>query len=358
MPKEAPKSREELQKTFGEIFGDRFRGMRGGGPLGEFLPLHADDVRRLSEEAARQGVALVALGGETGAAEALGEVVLVRTERMTRFKLRHNGGGLAESEPGTLWISLEDELRQRGRGLAVYPTSALRATVGGWIATDGLGVGSFEHGWLRENVLSAEVVLAGGDLREVAGADLAGILDAEQQRAIVVNARLRTRRADSDVPFAAAFEDREALVGALARLAREPESVPAWHVGFLGPAMAAMRGFSPAHLMFGAYPGHRFEELDEVFNPAIAGHDGERLDSRSAHRVWGERFYPVTPPHPTPSVDRRFTTTDGLLASLEEGVAVQGTLARSGEVLLLGIEAEPTRDTAPRTPRRSKHTNR
>jgi FAD/FMN-containing dehydrogenase len=49
-------------------------------------------------------------------------------------------------------------------GLAVYPTSAPRATVGGWLATDGLGVGSFEYGWLRENVLSASVVLPGGEL--------------------------------------------------------------------------------------------------------------------------------------------------------------------------------------------------
>lgn len=36
-----------------------------------------------------------------------------------------------------------------------------RATVGGWLATDGLGVGSFEYGRLRENVLSASVVLPG-----------------------------------------------------------------------------------------------------------------------------------------------------------------------------------------------------
>jgi hypothetical protein len=42
-------------------------------------------------------------------------------------------------------LELDDELRARGRGLAVYPTSAPRATVGGLVATDGLGVGSFER---------------------------------------------------------------------------------------------------------------------------------------------------------------------------------------------------------------------
>ena len=55
----------------------------------------------------------------------------------------------------------EERLRERGMGPTVYPTSAPRATVGGWLAENGLGVGSYEYGWLLQNVLSMEVVLAG-----------------------------------------------------------------------------------------------------------------------------------------------------------------------------------------------------
>lgn len=347
-----PETREGLQKLFGELLGGRFHSAPGGeGLLGEFLPLHAGDVRRISEAASRHGVPLSAAGGGTASAEVLREGVVVNTELMRRFELRHNGGGWAEAEPGVRWLALDDELRRRGKGLAVYPTSAPRATVGGWLAMDGLGVGSFEHGWLHENVLAADVVLPGGQICELSGRELPGFL-CKQRAGIVVNARLRTRRADTDRPFAVAFEDREALLGALGRLARQPEAVPAWHVGFLSPAMAAMRGLSPAHLMFGAYPGYRFEELDEAF--AIADHDGERLDSRTAYRIWGERFYPVTPSNPAPPVRREFTTVESLLASpAEEGLAVQGTLARSGEVLLLAIENEPGRpeNTASPAPR-------
>ncbi|HEX5916041.1 MAG TPA: FAD-binding protein, partial [Rubrobacter sp.] len=72
-----------------------------------------------------------------------------------------------------------------------------RATVGGWLATDGLGVGSFEYGRLRENVLSASVVLPGGESREVPGEEVGSFLSTGTTGGIVVGARLRTRRADA-----------------------------------------------------------------------------------------------------------------------------------------------------------------
>jgi FAD/FMN-containing dehydrogenase len=58
-----------------------------------------------------------------------------------------------EVEPGVTWMVLEERLRERGIGPTVYPTSAPRSTVGGWLAENGLGVGSFEYGWLLQNVL-------------------------------------------------------------------------------------------------------------------------------------------------------------------------------------------------------------
>ena len=95
--------------------------------------------------------------------------ILVRFDLMRRTQLP-DPEQWAEAEPGVSWLQLDDELRLLGRGLAVYPER--RATVGGWLAMDGLGVGSFEYGWLHENVLSASVVLPGGELAEVAGEEV------------------------------------------------------------------------------------------------------------------------------------------------------------------------------------------
>ena len=150
---------------------------------------------------------LAAVGGGTSTEPVAEEgKLLVRFDLMRGVRLPHGDGGWVEAESGTPWLKLDEELRLRDMGLAVYPTSAPRATVGGWLATDGLGVGSFEYGWLRENVLSASVVLPGGERREVPGEEVGSFLSTGTAEGIVVDARLRTRQADADTPFAATFE--------------------------------------------------------------------------------------------------------------------------------------------------------
>jgi hypothetical protein len=57
--------------------------------------------------------------------------------------------------------------------------------------------------------------------------------------------------------------------------------------------------------------------------------------------VWGERFFPIAPSRPTPSLsDRVFVPVTEISASLKErsAMAVQGTVARSGEILLLAFD--------------------
>ena len=207
---------------------------------------------------------------------------------------KNHGSRRSQGPPGCSWKTICVPL---GRGLVVYPTSAPRATVGGWLAQDGLGVGSFEYGWLWENVLSASVVLpAGGELREVPGEELKTYFAPEISKGIVVGARLGTRRA-ADVPFAAAFRDAGDLSGAVARISRPRP--PLWHVAFLSPAMARARNLGDDFLLFGAYPGDRKERVEEGLRGVLEHARGDALAAADAYRVWGERFFPVAPSHPT-----------------------------------------------------------
>jgi FAD/FMN-containing dehydrogenase len=65
----------------------------------------------------------------------------------------------------------KERLHERGMGPSVYPTSAPRSKVGGWLAENGIGVGSYEYGWLLQNVLSVEAVLAGGERITIEGSE-------------------------------------------------------------------------------------------------------------------------------------------------------------------------------------------
>jgi FAD/FMN-containing dehydrogenase len=345
-------SYEQALKSLEKTFKDRIRRPTGEnetkfGALASVLPLHAQEVELLAREAARYSMPLAAVGGGTSPEPVAEEgKLLVRFDLMRGVRLPHRDRGWAEAEPGTPWLKLEEELRLRDMGLAVYPTSAPRATVGGWLATDGLGVGSFEYGRLRENVLSASVVLPGGERREVQGEELGSFFSTGAAEGIVVGARLRTRQVDADTPFGAAFEDAAGLAGAVTDLF--DRSVQLWHLAVLNPAMARARNLGGMHLMFGAYPRERTGEVEHGLRSVVESNRGRLLPAVDAHRVWGERYFPIRPSifQPGfPGLSREFYSLAELPQKLEQvedsatSVALQGTIARSGEILLLTLDA-------------------
>src|SRR5215217_9531179 len=196
---------ERALRDLEEVFGDRLKragpALPGvpdaGDALASVSPMSGEEVKLLAKVARRYSVPLVALGaGMASRPDPEGGGILIRFDLMRGLRLPEHEEPWVEAEPGASWLQLDDSLRTRGSGLAVYPTSAPLATVGGWLAMDGLGVGSFEYGWLRENVLSAEVVLPEGERREIRGEELGSFFEPGRRSGIVVGAKLRTRRAD------------------------------------------------------------------------------------------------------------------------------------------------------------------
>jgi FAD/FMN-containing dehydrogenase len=347
----------EALKAIEEIFGDRMKRPpvgeeeTHGRALASVLPVSAHEVELLAKVAGRYSLPLVVLGAGTafdvpGAAE---EGIMVSFDLMRDVRIRGGEELWVRAEPGAPWLELENNLSTHGWGLAVYPTSAPRATVGGWLATDGLGVGSFEYGRLSENVLSADVVMAGGERHTVQGEELwsfVGLRDAAGGAAgIVVGATLRTRRADADVPFGAAFGEPEDLVRTIASI--HEAGVPLWHLAFLDPGMVRARGLGDSYLLFGAFPKERSPVVEEALRDTLGSHQSRTLSAPESYRVWGERFFPVAPSQPTPtSAQRAFVPLAELAETLLRtrdrlaNAAVQGTVSRSGEVLLLSFDAQ------------------
>jgi FAD/FMN-containing dehydrogenase len=335
--------REKALEAMEAVFGDRLRRRQPGrsspdGALASVFPTSAEEVALLAGIIDRYSLPLVALGAETTPEQRAREgSVLVRFDLMRGLWLSDAEEPLAEAEPGALWLELDNDLRVRGRGLTVYPTSAPRATIGGWLAQDGVGVGSFEYGRLRENVVSAELVMPDGTRRTVGGHELHSVVGHE--RGIVVRATLQTRDAEDDTPCALSFGDREKLTDAVAGIFRE--GVPLWHLAFLGPRMARLRGLGEDHLLFGAYPSGRGAAVGKALREVTSSAGGRVLSPTDAYRAWGERFFPIAPSRPTPVLsDRRFIQVGEIPAALKSHAneAVQGTVARSGEVLMLAFD--------------------
>ena len=324
---------EDALGAIEEVFGDRLKRGQPGRPapvgaLASVFPTSAEEVALLAGITNGYSLPLAALGAETTPERQPRQGrVLIRFDLMRSLWL--SNADEPQAEPGALWLELDNELRVRGRGLTVYPTSAPRATIGGWLAQDGMGVGSFEYGRLRENVISADVVMPNGTRRTVGGDDLHSVVGHEN--GIVVRATLQTRRAGDDMPYALAFRYR----GICRR------GVPLWHLAFLSPEMARLRGLGEDHLLFGAYPGGRKAAVEEALREVASSAGGRVLPPTAAYRAWGERFFPVAPSHPTPVLsERAFIRVGEIPAALKRHAneAVQGTVARSGEVLMLAFD--------------------
>jgi hypothetical protein len=112
--------------------------------------------------------------------------------------------------------------------------------------------------------------------------------------------------------------------------------------------MVRTRGLGEEYLLFGAYPGERGAAVEDALREVASSVGGTLLPPAEAYRAWGERFFPIAPSHPTPIIaDRALIPITGVQAALKSHAAkaVQGTVARSGEVLLLAFD--PGRGSPP-----------
>jgi len=345
---------EEGYRELAGVFGERFRREDPTGPGASVSPADAEEIALVAELAHRHVLPLSLRGAGTvfGPAEFTAGLSL-RFELMKRFAVRRGGEPSVELEPGIPWVELEDHLRAEDVSLRVYPTSAPRSTVGGWLARDGLGLGSYEYGWLSENVDSVEVVLPGGARRVVKGPDLGLIIGAEGATGIIVGATLRLREAGHDRPFAAAFDDTAGLARAVGSLADAEERSPLWHLGLAHPALALAEGPGEGYVLFGTHPGDRGGGIESGLGRVISSYGGEMLSSAEAYRSWGARFFPAGLTGDLPSPAQAVVPVAGLeevflqLGKEAPQLAVQGSVARGGEVLLtsFGIGANENPET-------------
>ncbi|MGF1472289.1 MAG: FAD-binding oxidoreductase [Rubrobacteraceae bacterium] len=345
-------ARKELLKTLEGRFGNRCKPHRmHPGPLATVLPVDAGDVGFLAKTVRRYSVAYsvtlrpTGMGTDPDLPEPTKNAVLVSTEMMRAIRFPDDERSRVEVEPGVLWLDLEEKLRSSHRALPMYPTSAPRATVGGWIARDGVGVGSFAYGWLRESIASVEVILPDGRLRTIEDERLGFVVGALGTTGVIVRAALRLRKSRGDRLFAAEFAGAEALRLATSFLMER--EVPIWHLGVMNPAMSRAIRSRGQYLAFGAYPASGGTVENEL-ERALKKSRGTLLDAAETARIWDNRFFPVVPDRPPPAPGRvlvpvpRVGEVLDLLRSGPTEPAILGSVTRDGSVLLLAFKSSGT----------------
>ena len=121
--------------------------------------------------------------------------------------------GVAVCQPGLRLGTLESEARKQGWELRMYPSTLVKASVGGFLGGGSGGIGSVAHGGLRDfdNVRAFEVVTMEEDPRVVLheGAGVHEILHAWGTNGILTRIWLALAPAVDWVQFTAAFDTYE-----------------------------------------------------------------------------------------------------------------------------------------------------
>jgi Fe-S oxidoreductase/FAD/FMN-containing dehydrogenase len=208
-------------------------------------------------------------------------------------------------QPGITWEQLDKQLEPYGLTLRLYPTSYPSSSVGGWLAQGGAGIGSYEYGYIADNVISARVVLPSGDVREFSGSDLDLIADAEGITGLISQVTLRVQLREDLGVVSLACPSAHNLQGLVEAMIEA--KLPIWSMMFINPRMAEMKNRAPLR----EHNGHPAEErvilpaafvltltyrirdeetIREALPRLIAGHDVEILSKRIADHEWENRF--------------------------------------------------------------------
>ncbi|UCG69306.1 MAG: FAD-binding oxidoreductase [Thermoplasmata archaeon] len=130
-------------------------------------PKDAKEVSKIVKLAIEKQIPVVPRGGASwalgGAVPIMGGILLDMATMNDIIEINKKNLTVMV-EPGITWGDLDNSLRREGYMIGAYPSSAPAATVGGWINTGGVGVGSYKYGGVDRQVLAMEMVLPKGEV--------------------------------------------------------------------------------------------------------------------------------------------------------------------------------------------------
>jgi len=220
-------------------------------------PESEQELLELVQWAAGRGVAITPRGKASsgyGGVLPVRNGVVVDFHRLDRVIAIDPENLTATVEAGVVWEKIDRALAKKNLTLRLYPTSYPGSTVGGWLAQGGAGIGSYEAGWFRQNVLSARVVLGDGTIAQFAGDDLDLIADAEGVTGLISQLTFRVQPLEALDVMAVGCPDAHGLQRLIQSIAAE--KLPIWSLVFINPRMAELKNRAPLL----QHNGHPVEE--------------------------------------------------------------------------------------------------
>jgi FAD/FMN-containing dehydrogenase/ferredoxin len=202
--------------------------------------------------------------------------------------------------PGARFLDIERELAKYDLGLLTMP-SGKGGTLTGWIATGGMGFGTFHQGPVGQQVNSLRVITPDGKVRDIKAEnpEIGYYLSTEGQMGIIVKAALRVgRRPSRWFPFIIPFAKSTETYTFVEELSSVPEIQPddliVYHSDLIRALQAQSNGgmaVGDANLVLAVFAD---EDQAQAFEAYLAQKGIQKGDDQTAHYLWNERFLPMS----------------------------------------------------------------
>ncbi|WP_440952384.1 FAD-binding and (Fe-S)-binding domain-containing protein [Methanococcoides sp. FTZ1] len=261
-------------------------------------PLNADEISALVKLANENKVPVIPRGAASsgfGGAVPVSNGIVIDLARMADVISIDAEALTAEVEPGVVWSELDRKLKRSGLTLRLYPSSAPTSTVAGWVAQGGSGIGSYEYGTFRDNIVSVETVDPQGNLKVMEGNDIDLVYSLEGITGIITKVRINVKKDEEHITVLAAFDDEKKLQSALDEIRRTGTHV--WSVSIQTPGYVELsqKAAKETALPMGkylaqfVYPASSPDVSSEI-EGFVRRHNGEVLSEKLAMHEWENRF--------------------------------------------------------------------
>ncbi len=274
-------------------------------------PISAEEVSAVVKLAVAERIPVVPRGGASwgygGAMPCNGGIVMDMTTMNKVVRVDVDNLEI-EVEAGATWEKVAEEAAKNGMFIGYYPSSKPAATIAGWIATGGIGVGTYKYGSVKDNVRNMQVVLGEGQIIETgfdyvsdhsAGYNLNGLfIGTEGTLGIVTKVTLKAEPApDVFMPISVRFDHLSDVFPLLHAITRS--RVNPMHISFVDELHTSYLERIGKHVATdGAVLNLVLEgakgQVDwenGVINELIAKHGGKRLTDEDAMHEWEENPY-------------------------------------------------------------------
>ncbi len=295
-------------------------------------PTTAEEIQSLYKFARNEKVPLVPRGAGTsgygGAIPRKGGII-VDMRRMDNILSVDEENLTVSVEPGISWTHLQFELNQVGLDVRTYPSSALSATVAGWVAQGGDGIGSLKYGTINESCVDFEVVLPNGKLIRTDDRDL--FCDTEGILGIITKITLKIKPLTKLQAFVSSFPENYLMNLAIEKILEDgplPFTIKFEESKYTDLKKRTWEGdwkfpFPVYHCtIMVVYEGDQ-KEIDageEVVRRITAEHKGISYDEKVSNHEWEERFHPmrIKKAGPTLVVGQAFAPLENLAAIFDD----------------------------------------